>query len=85
MGRRLFLHQLSFLSGVTSDHLEGGHNQLWTYLQVMETRVKRLEEFIMKGYDWDRMLADGSLQETIKDDVEFGFYVNTTSELKRNI
>lgn len=59
--------------------------QLWTYLQVMETRVKRLEEFIMKGYDWDRMLADGSLQETIKDDVEFGFYVNTTSELKRNI
>ena len=59
--------------------------QLWTYLQVMETRVKRLEEFIMKGYDWDRMLADGSLQETLKDDVEFGFYVNTTSELKRNI
>ena len=59
--------------------------QLWTYLQIMETRVKRLEEFIMKGYDWDRMLADGSLQETIKDDVEFGFYVNTTSELKRNI
>ena len=59
--------------------------QLWTYLQVMEPRVKRLEEFIMKGYDWDRMLADGSLQETIKDDVEFGFYVNTTSELKRNI
>jgi hypothetical protein len=59
--------------------------QLWTYLQVMETRVKRLEEFIMKGYDWDRMLEQSSLQETIKDDVELGFYVHTTSELKRNI
>ncbi len=59
--------------------------QLWTYLQVMEQRVKRLENFIMSGYDWDRMLEQSSLQETIKEDVELGFYVHTTSELKRNI
>lgn len=53
-------------------------------IKFIETRVKRLESFILKNMDYPSMLNDSDLQSTILDEVAHNFYVSTNSELKRN-
>jgi|TARA_R100001224_G_scaffold42086_1_gene24275 hypothetical protein len=53
-------------------------------IKFIETRVKRLESFILKNMDYPGMLDDSDLQSTILDEVAHNFYVSTNSELKRN-
>ena len=50
----------------------------------LEKRVQRLEDFLTSTFDWDQMLDESNLEETILDTVNWNFSVSVNAELRKN-
>ena len=53
-------------------------------IKELEKRVQRLEDFLTLTFDWDQMLDESNLEETILDTVKWNFYVSVNAELRKN-
>jgi len=53
-------------------------------IKELEKRVQRLEDFLTSTFDWDQMLDESNLEETILDTVNCNFYVSVNAELRKN-
>ena len=62
----------------------GIHLNRTTSIEELEARVERLEAFITKHFDWNNMLTDSSLHDTIQDTVRHNFWINVSAELRDN-
>lgn len=51
-------------------------------IRDLEARVDILESFIMRNFDWDSMLVDSNLEETIVDTVKHKFWVSVNAEFR---
>ena len=54
-------------------------------IKELEKRVQRLEDFLTSTFDWDQMLDESNLQETILDTVNWNFFVSVNAELRKNV
>jgi hypothetical protein len=53
-------------------------------IKELEKRIQRLEDFLTSTFDWDQMLDESNLEETILDTVNCNFYVSVNAELRKN-
>ena len=53
-------------------------------IKELEKRVQRLEDFLTSTFDWDQMLDESNLEETILDTVNWNFSVSVNAELRKN-
>ena len=53
-------------------------------IKELEKRVQRLEDFLTSTFDWDQMLDESNLEETILDTINCNFYVSVNAELRKN-
>ena len=53
-------------------------------IKELEKRVQRLEDFLTSTFDWDQMLDESNLEETILDTVNWNFSVSGNAELGKN-
>ena len=53
-------------------------------IKELEKRVQRLEDFLTSTFDWDQMLDESNLEETILDTVNWNFSIIVDAELRKN-
>jgi hypothetical protein len=53
-------------------------------IKELEKRVQRLEDFLTSTFDWDQMLDESNLEETILNTVNWNFSVSVNAELRKN-